>query len=117
MPNKTKEVIILDPNEKANLININLLRHFNSNISLSTFESETSFREYLEEFQGTLYQVYVHEGFTQNLKALIFSICASHKDVELYIIGETKNEFPSNLNIQLIQQGSFIQEITERISY
>ncbi len=117
MKNKPRDIILLDPNETANLINVNLIRHINSNVRIRAFEMEHLFRKYLSSYKGRLFHIYIHEQFSKDLQSLLFSICSLQDNVEMFIISENRCEVPNIPKIKLIHQDSFIQELTEKLSY
>lgn len=117
MNNKTREIIILHPNETANLINLNLIRHVNSNLKVSAFELEESFLAYLEDFRGSLFYVYVHERFSNDIKALLRRIISAQKDVQLLIINEGDYQVLRGLDVKRIHQNFLREEIIQNLSY
>ena len=117
MKNKTREIVILHPNETSNLINLNLIRHVNSNLKVRAFEIEELFLAYLEDFRGTLFYVYVHERFSKDIKGLLSRIFSAQKDVQLFIINEGDHQVLSGLDVKGIHQNFLVEEIIQNLSY
>lgn len=117
MKNITREIIILQPNETANLITLNLIQHINSSLKVRAFELEDSFLAYLKDFRGSLFCIYVHEYFSNDLKAILGRVFSSQKDVEVSIINADQNQVVRDLKFKRIHQNMLVDEIIQNRSF